>query len=390
MTSSDKRPLVCVIIPTYNRAPLLRRALDSVLSQEANGEQFDVEVLVIDDGSTDETSDLLQRYPGVRYIRRTDNQGTSAARNAGLKEANGQYVAFLDDDDIWLPWKLRRQVELLEAHPEIGVVYGQEIKRSSQDVFVWPTVQDAHSGWILRSLLISCPVNTSSVLIRQSSLERVGYFDESLRCWEDYDLWLRLASDEQFRFLPGPAVIYQISPSGRFLSAVLNGESDSDLRRVVTAGLERLRVREHVSERFQDDVEAGIVTRVVGQLGMLQEMEAKRRYLLTALQQSPRLVRLPQLRWMLSHAPLSAGVSPSAELGQIREFCRQVKASGRGRGLRQWLAARRLVAEVWRTVAVTLAAPPHRAKRLARRAALWSLSQHPATVGWALLQVLIG
>jgi len=379
-----------VIIPTYNRAPLLRRALDSVLAQEGSGEQFDIEVLVIDDGSTDETPDLVSRYPGVRYIRRTENHGTSAARNAGLKDAKGQYVAFLDDDDVWLPWKLRRQVELLETHPEIGVAYGQEIKRSSDDVFVWPAARDASSGWIARSLLISCPVNTSSVLIRQSALERVGYFDEGLRCWEDYDLWLRLASDAQFLFLPGPAVIYQISPSGRFLSAVLTGESESDLRRVVHAGLERLRAREHVSQRFQDDVEAGIVTRVAGQFGMLQELAAKRQYLLRVLQESPRLVQLRQLRWMLSHAPLSADVSPSSELGEIREFCRRVKASGRGRGPRQWLAARRLVAEVWRTVAVTLAAPPHKAKGLARRAALWSLAQHPATIGWALLHVLVG
>lgn len=385
-----RRPLVCVIIPTHNRASLLCRAVDSVLAQEGIGEQFDIEVLIIDDGSTDETPDVVRRrYPTLRYIRRVDNHGTSAARNAGLKEAKGQYVAFLDDDDIWLPWKLRRQVQILEARPETGVVYGQEIKRSPQDVFVWPDAGEAPSGRIVRSLLISCPVNTSSVLMRQSAAERIGLFDESLRCWEDYDFWLRLACNEQFQFLPGPAVIYQIASSGRFLSSVLSGDSAADLRKVVHAGLERLRAREHVSQAFEDDVEAGIVTRIAGQLEMLHELDAKRSYLLKALQQSPRLVQRPQLRWMLAHAPLSTDLSPSSQLGQIREFCGQIKILGAGYGLRQQLAARRLAAETWRTGAVMLAAPPHRARGLARRAALTSLSQHPGTIGTALFHILV-
>ena len=131
--------------------------------------------------------------------------------------------------------KLRRQVQILEARPEIGVVYGQEIKRSTQDVVVWPGDREAPSGWIVRALLSNCPVNTSSVLIRQSAIERIGPFDESLRCWEDYDFWLQLACTEQFQFLPGPAVIYQISSSGRFLSSVVNGESAANLRKVVHA-----------------------------------------------------------------------------------------------------------------------------------------------------------
>ena len=133
----------------------------------------------------------------------------------------------------------------------------------------------------MRALLSNCPVNTSSVLIRQSAIERIGPFDESLRCWEDYDFWLQLACTEQFQFLPGPAVIYQISGSGRFLSSVVSGESAANLRKVVDAALERLRAREHVSQRFEDDVEAGIVTRIAGQFEMLQELDAKRTYLLT-------------------------------------------------------------------------------------------------------------
>jgi GT2 family glycosyltransferase len=392
MTSSA--PLVSVITPTHNRARSLGRALDSVFAQEGSPERFELEVLVIDDASTDETPELIRGYPRVRYIRMPQNLGTSAARNAGLKEARGRYVAFLDDDDAWLPWKLRRQVALLDAYPDVGVAYGQEIRTFGLDVFVWPDADEAVSGWIARSLLTDCPVNTSSVLVRRTALQQAGYFDETLRCWEDYDLWLRLAISERFRFLPGPAVIYHVSPSGRFLSAAKTGESERDLRRVVRAGLERLRAKEPLSKAFVDEVEAETTLRIAGQVAVSQQPEAQRAYLLTAVRQAPRLIRMRQLRWMLSHAPLPASGSPRSQLesglDQIRDFCSQLKAAVKGYGPSYWLAARRLEAEVWRTVAVALAAPPHPATSLARRAAVRSLAQHPGTLGRALLNVLVG
>ena len=387
-------PLVSVIIPTHNRARSLGRALDSVFAQEGTPEHFELEALVIDDASTDETPKLIQGYPQVRHIRLPRNLGTSAARNAGIKEASGRYVAFLDDDDAWLPWKLRRQVALLEACPDVGVVYGQEIRTLGPDVFVWPDADEALSGWIARSLLTDCPVNTSSVLVRRTALQQAGCFDETLRCWEDYDLWLRLAFSERFRFLPGPAVIYQVSPSGRFLSAAKTGESERDLRRVVQAGLARLHAKEPLSTTFVDEVEAETTLRIAGQVAVSQQPEAQRAYLLTAVRQAPRLIRMRQLRWMLSHAPLPVSGSPRSQLesgfDQIRDFCRQLKAAAKGYGPSYWLAARRLEAEVWRTVAVALAAPAHAATNLARRAAVRSLAQHPGTLGRALLNVLIG
>lgn len=391
MTSSGL--VVSVIIPTHNRAQSLSRALDSVLVQEGQGQRFDLEVLVIDDASTDDTSEMMRRYPGVRHIRLSENAGTSGARNAGLKEATGQYVAFLDDDDVWLPWKLRRQVALLEARPDVGLVYGQEIKVYDSDVSLWPDARDALSGRIERDLLIRCPVNTSSVMVRHAALQRAGNFDEALRCWEDYDLWLRLAFNDKFWFLPGAAVIYHVSTSGRFLSSVLSGESERDLRRVMQAALDRLRTRGPLPKQFLDEVEAETVARIAGQLSLLQQPEALRAYLLTVLRRSPQMIRMRPLWWRLSHAPLPAKGSPPSELeshlGTVGDFCDQLKAAVGGSGPKHWLAARRLEAEVWRVVAVTLAAPPHQAKALARRAAIRSLAQHPATLGRALLQVLI-
>lgn len=107
--------------------PFLCRAIDSVLSQEGIGEQFDIEVLVIDDGFTDETPNVVRRYPGLHYIRRPENHGTSAARNAGLEEAKGRYVGFLDDD-IWLPWKRGDRYRSSKRAPRSG---SSTVRRSS-------------------------------------------------------------------------------------------------------------------------------------------------------------------------------------------------------------------------------------------------------------------
>lgn len=388
--TSQRLPLISIIIPTYNRAALLRRAIDSVYAQEGVGELFDVEVLVIDDGSTDTTSTVASSYDGLRYIRPSANKGTSGARNVGLDAAVGEYVAFLDDDDSWLPWKLRRQLQAVEECSEVSLVYGQEVKRSDHAVWVWPDSQDSPTGWMHRSLLMTCPVNTSSALIRRSHLDRAGRFDESLRCWEDYDMWLRLALQGPFRFLPGPAVIYQVAASGRFLSSVLTGESERDLRNIVQAALDRLRAREEVSEDFRARVEAGVVTRIAGQLLALQESSVLRTFLLRAIQQAPRLVRMTELRWMLSTAAVSTGLGTGPDLDAVREFCSKMKAACAGGGPRQWLATRRLEAEIWRKVAVALAEVPQGGHRRAVRAAVRSVSQHPATFGRALLRILVG
>jgi GT2 family glycosyltransferase len=387
--SSNPRPLITVIIPTFNRAELLRRALDSVYAQEGNGQLFDLEVLVVDDGSTDCTIEVVRAYPLIKYICPPANKGTSAARNVGLDAATGQYVAFLDDDDRWLPWKLRRQVQTLEEHPELVAAYGQEIKNSDRAIWVWPEPQDAPSGSIYRSLLTSCPVNTSSVMVRRTAIERVGRFDENLRCWEDYDMWLRVALEGPFRFLAGPAVIYQVAASGRFLSSVATGESERDLQRVVRAGLERLAGRDTVAPAFREHVETSVVTRIAGQLFALQEIGMIRTYLLRAVEQAPWLVRMPQLRWTLSTAAVATGALGERDMDQVRDFCSRMKAAGALGGIRERMAARRVQAEVWRKVAVSLAECPQRQIGLARLAAARSLAQHPATFGRALLRILI-
>ena len=119
------KPVVSVIIPTHNRATLLRTAIATVYAQEGVGELFDLEVIVVDDASSDETAEAARSYPNVKYIRFDDNRGVAAARNAGVKVATGQYIALLDDDDLWLPHKLRTQVPAFALDPTLGMVYGQ-------------------------------------------------------------------------------------------------------------------------------------------------------------------------------------------------------------------------------------------------------------------------
>lgn len=382
------RPRISVIIPTYNRFDLLARAVASVHSQEGANERFDLEAIVVDDASTDETVAVVGRAQGSHYVRAAVNAGPSAARNLGIRAATGDYVAFLDDDDVWLPWKLRRQLEVLEADPELSAVYGQEIKKSDTELYVWPDAPECPSGWIFKSLLRSCPINTSSVLIRRAALDRAGYFDEKLRCWEDYDMWLRIALDGPFRFLPGPALIYQMSNSGRFYSAVRGGEAERDLRHVVNAGLDRLAAREPVPLSLRRAAQVSIVARTAGQFLALAEPHALRAYLLAAVRENPWLIQGSELRWMLTTAAIPAGVA--ANLDRVREYCGQIKEAAAGHGLAYRLAARRLEAEIWRKVAVALSADPNTSRASARRAALRAVVQHPATMGRALMHVLVG
>src|SRR6516162_2547473 len=129
--SQATRPLVSVIIATRNRAALLGRALDSVFSQWGLGVEFDLDVIVVDDASTDSTATVVAEYPQVRYLRLSTQRGVSAARNAGIEASRGTFVCFLDDDDVWLPGRLRLQLPVLERHPEAGAVYSQVLNTYS-------------------------------------------------------------------------------------------------------------------------------------------------------------------------------------------------------------------------------------------------------------------
>lgn len=184
-------PKVSVIIPTYNRLAMLKEAVDSVLAQDFE----DMELLVVDDGSTDGTAEEMEQYGGrVKLLRQPENKGVSAARNKGILHARGKYIAFLDSDDLWVKGKLKIQTAFLQDNPHYPVCYTDEIwiRKGKR---VNPMRKHAkYSGWIFEKCLPLCIISPSSVMMKKALFSKVGLFDEALPVCEDYDFWLRISA----------------------------------------------------------------------------------------------------------------------------------------------------------------------------------------------------
>jgi len=183
-------PAVSVIIPTFNRASPLLRAVASVLCQSFR----EKEVIVVDDGSSDGTAEALAPLGNrVRYVRHHGNRGVSAARNTGIRNSSGPLIAFLDSDDYWLPRKLDIQTRFFALHPDCVACQAEEIWIRN-GVRVNPRkIHQKPSGDIFEASLRLCLVSPSAAMLKRSLLEEVGLFDETLPACEDYDLWLRIA-----------------------------------------------------------------------------------------------------------------------------------------------------------------------------------------------------
>jgi glycosyltransferase involved in cell wall biosynthesis len=186
-------PLVSVIIPTFNYSEFLPSAVDSALGQTVR----DLEVLVIDDGSTDATRAVIARFSDHRLTYHyQDNRGLAAARNRGIRLASGKYLAFLDADDLWLPGKLERQLPLLEVGGRLGLVYGGYEVIDARGRVQAVRQPQAIEGDPLANLLLGNSVSGSATtsVVRAAVFSCVGLFDESLEAAEDWDMWLRIAS----------------------------------------------------------------------------------------------------------------------------------------------------------------------------------------------------
>ena len=195
---------VSVIIPTFNRAHKIARAVASVLYQTFS----DYEILVVDDGSGDATPEALTPFlPRIKYVTHAKNLGVSAARNTGIRESHSPLVAFLDSDDYWLPDKLATQASFFSEHPE-AVACQTEERWIRRGVRVNPMKKHLKpSGDILEPSLRLCVVSPSAVLLKRSLLEEVGVFDEGFPVCEDYDLWLRISWKYPIWLIPEPLVI---------------------------------------------------------------------------------------------------------------------------------------------------------------------------------------
>ena len=187
-------PLISVIIPTYNSAPYLSEALDSVLAQTHTR----IEVLVIDDGSTDNTAAVMAGYTDRTVYIKQMQSGPSRARNRGIAKAKGAYTAFLDADDMWLTSKLEKQLSVLKQNPEAGLVYSKSVDfhdRTGKELRVYP--REMHSGMLFDLLLESPLFGLPSVIVRTQILKELGGFDEGLTTAEDTHLYLRIARNHK-------------------------------------------------------------------------------------------------------------------------------------------------------------------------------------------------
>ena len=253
---------VSVIIPTHNRIRTLPRALDSVLAQTRTVD----EIIVVDDGSTDSTADLvLDNYPEVTLLQQP-NLGVSAARNHGIREATSDWIALLDSDDRWLPAKLEAQFALLKEHPDHRLCHTEETWiRNGQRVNQMHKHRKS-GGYIYSQCLPLCIISPSSALLHRTLLEDVGLFDETLPACEDYDLWLRICAREPVLFVDSP----QIEKYG--------GHEDQLSRR--HWGMDRFRIRALekmlASELLTPDQESETVAMLLRKAAILEQGARKR------------------------------------------------------------------------------------------------------------------
>jgi glycosyltransferase involved in cell wall biosynthesis len=220
-------PKVSVIIPTFNRAAFLKSAIESVLNQTYN----DFEIIIVDDNSSDTTYEVVGNFEDerVKYIRHRENKGVSAARNTAIKACNGKYIAFLDDDDEWVPEKLQKQVELQDkSPPNICGVYSDRliIDRLSNKIISKGLQSNKVRGNLLSQLALRNQINTCTVLLRKKCLDEVGMFDETISYMEDRDMWIRLSLNWDFEYINEPLTRTYVHKQGH-LSARLKEQIEA-------------------------------------------------------------------------------------------------------------------------------------------------------------------
>lgn len=236
---------VSVVIPTFNRADLIKEAVHSVLSQQA---VKPLEVIVIDDGSTDNTSEVLAPFEDLLTYVYQDNKGVSAARNRGIELSSGEWIAFLDSDDLWLPKKLALHWQFCLENPHFLISQTDEIWLRRGKKLNPKKYHSKPEGYCFEKLIERCLISPSAVMVHRTVFEKVGFFDERLPACEDYDMWLRVGC----RFPVGLV---------RKKLVVKRGGHDDQLSNTVEA-LDRFRIFAMVKLLWRDNlspVQRGIV-----------------------------------------------------------------------------------------------------------------------------------
>jgi glycosyltransferase involved in cell wall biosynthesis len=210
-------PLVSIVIPTFNIEKYIIETIESVLAQTYGN----IELIVVDDGSTDNTLDLVKSYGSKVRLIQQENSGVCIARNRGIHESTGELICLMDHDDYWFPEKIARQVEVMRHNPKIGVVFASFIRWHSDAAGEFKTpesynvklipddVDEEFSGWIYHQFLLDCWMLTSTAMFRREVFSTSGYFDVTLPYGEDWDLWLRISRNYPFIKLSRPNTLYR-------------------------------------------------------------------------------------------------------------------------------------------------------------------------------------
>jgi glycosyltransferase involved in cell wall biosynthesis len=266
-------PRVSVIVPAYNAAVYLPHAIDSVLAQTF----VDWEIVVVDDGSTDHTQSVVESYrpalaAKLQYIHQS-NHGLPAARNTGIKAARGEFIALLDADDVWLPQRLERGVQVLDSDPEIGLVHARVARIDTKGMVIGQLKVDpkymsgriAHDIYIRRAHIV-CP----TVMFRRRCLDKGGWFDESMRATEDRDLWFRIALHFKIEYIDEILAYYRLSPSSMTsdLDRLLGGQLyfvSKHYRSGCATRMEQLQALGNIYRELGDSLfRGGALTKAIG------------------------------------------------------------------------------------------------------------------------------
>jgi glycosyltransferase involved in cell wall biosynthesis len=272
------RLTTAVIIPTYNRADFLPETLASLLAQT----RLPDEIIVVDDGSTDNTAELLARYTAPVIVIRQANQGRSAARNNGVRASTSDLIAFLDSDDTLVPDSIEKRAAFFAAHPSVDVLYTNVlmIDEKSRVLGTYTQVQPGvrPSGRIFAHFALDNTMQLQGFMLRRACLEAVGGFDVSMHVLEDYDLWLRLSPHYEFAYLDEPLATYRIHAA---MTSVVQRQ------RMIDAKTELLeRIRQMPAFEALPPADKARVYQAHGKIyAYMGRMETARRMLVLALRQ---------------------------------------------------------------------------------------------------------
>ena len=351
------KPSVSVVIPTYKRANVLPEALSSVQAQQGAGELFDMEIVVVDDGSPDNTSEIMKNFPDVHYIRLEKNQGQYGAVNIGIKASKGEFIALLDDDDLWLPNRLKDHLPVFQSNPDVGVVYGQIRATGDGNEFLWPDTDRAPSGDAFLFSLKEELVLPMCIIIRRTAFEKAGYFDDKLRTMGHYDMFLRLSYHVPFVFVPGAIAIGRFSEDAKWFSNIKSGENIKATLFILERALAKIQDPEKRKE-YRRQTMISWFYQFIFLLNKADQPEQIRKRILETLKNEPYMLTdkkgFSTILFGSNLVTKHFAKSSNSPISVIRNFVMDVKAAASPTTFRLRLKTRQLRSTIWLFAAYAL------------------------------------